>query len=299
MTAQELNTRFAALCNEALARPGAGNTAERHRRIYDVGREDLSLVKLIEAHWDAIAILQEAGRVPAQNARYAVWASEIPGKPIQFFNDQLSGVKEFCSGAGLVDRALVTAGDVLVEVDLAHSADRIRMDASGWCTEAFRLTQTSTLTFHDCPAVVVGERNWYVERAGFWRGACGPAAAWAGGATGLVDYAATTKKDDPHTFAHLGAMRANVWAMQTLLTAAAVDFDENPTANAMVRALEVRHLIEQLCTDILTRFVRARGPAPYVKRADVSRRHAELELFPRQSHAERDLETLGRAARTP
>ena len=31
-------------------------------------------------------------------------------------------------------------------------------------------------------AAVLGEANWYVERPGFWQGACGPAAAWAGGA---------------------------------------------------------------------------------------------------------------------
>jgi hypothetical protein len=66
----------------------------------------------------------------------------------------------------------------------------------------------------------------------------------------------------------------------------------------MVRALEVRHLVEQLCTDALRRFARALGPAPLAKNADVARRYKELDLFLRQSHAERDLEALGRALRS-
>lgn len=47
----------------------------------------------------------------------------------------------------------------------------------------------------------------------------------------------------------------------------------------MVQALKMRHMVEQMCTDVLRRFARALGPAPFVKDADVSRRYAELDLF--------------------
>ena len=296
MTREDILARFADLCREDLPSPGAGNTAQRHARIFAAGREDLSLAKLAEAHWDAVSILRESGREPVAGVKYAVWASEIPGRPMHFADGRLSGTKEFCSGAGLVDRALVSAGALLLEVDLAAHAERIQTDASGWQTEAFRATQTSALTFGDCPAETIGDANWYVDRPGFWQGACGPAAAWAGGAAGLVDDA-MAKRDDPHTIAHLAAMHANVWATEALLAVAAAEFDRNPNANAMVRALEVRHLVEQLCTDTLRRFARALGPAPLAKHADIARRYAELDLFLRQSHAERDLESLGRALR--
>jgi hypothetical protein len=62
----------------------------------------------------------------------------------------------------------------------------------------------------------------------------------------------------------------------------------------MVRALRVRHLIEQTCTDTLRRFARAYGPHPLTMIGDTSRRYHELDLYLRQSHAERDLESLGR-----
>jgi hypothetical protein len=62
----------------------------------------------------------------------------------------------------------------------------------------------------------------------------------------------------------------------------------------MVRALRVRHLIEQTCTDTLRRFARAYGPHPLTMIGETSRRYHELDLYLRQSHAERDLESLGR-----
>ena len=63
----------------------------------------------------------------------------------------------------------------------------------------------------------------------------------------------------------------------------------------MIRALTVRHLVEQACTDVLRRLPRAYGPYPLVMEENISRRYQELDLYLRQSHAERDLEALGRA----
>ena len=63
----------------------------------------------------------------------------------------------------------------------------------------------------------------------------------------------------------------------------------------MVRALQVRHLIEQACTDTLRRFARAYGPHPLTMVSEISHRYHGLDLYLRQSHAERDLESLGRA----
>lgn len=297
MTPEVLVERFGYLSRQALCRPGAGRTPERHAAIMAAGREDLSLAKLIEAHWDAVAILQEAGREPASGQKYAVWASEIPGRPLELSHGGLRGIKEFCSGAALVDRALLTAGPVLVEIDLQASRS-ISLDETVWQTEAFRMTRTASVTFDGFPIIaVIGNTDWYTERSGFWQGACGPAAAWSGGAAGLLAYAQTSSRDDPHTLAHVAAMHADVWAMEALLQVAGAEFDREPKRDARVRALAVRHLVETMCTDVLRRFARAFGPAPLVKRADVARRYGELDLFLRQSHAERDLEELGRSVR--
>lgn len=305
MNIDELNHRLTEISKETLPLPGKGNTAERHRRLFAIGREDLSLAKLAEAHWDAVAILAENGRKHAPNALYAVWASELPSQPLHLKKEANSvrvvGRKMFCSGLGIVDRALVTANSpnpCLVEIDLKNNANAIEMDTSDWKPEAFRATNTGTITFHDAAisGAIIGEPSWYLDRPGFWHGAIGPAACWAGGGAGLLDAALESKRDNVHTTAHLAAIHANVWATETYLAAAGREIDESYSDcnAAIVRALRIRHLIEQACTDTLRRFARAYGPHPLTMVGETSRRYHELDLYLRQSHAERDLETLGR-----
>jgi hypothetical protein len=135
-----------------------------------------------------------------------------------------------------------------------------------------------------------------LQRPGFWHGACGPAACWAGGAAGLVDYAKEQSREDPHTLAHLGAMHAAIWGRRSFLDTAGHEIDAAPREcqKALVLALTVRHLVEQASTDVLRRLARAYGPRPLAMDETITRRYQELDLYLRQSHAERDLEALGR-----
>ena len=188
----------------------------------------------------------------------------------------------------------------LVEIDLREAADHFRVDTSEWATDAFAETSTATIFFRDYPvdeASFVGSSGWYLDRPGFWHGACGPAACWAGGAQGLIDYALKhTRETNLHALAHLGALEATGWQLRILLQAAGEEIDqdfENLHA-ARVRALTLRHLVEQSCTETMLRFGRAFGPRPMAFEAGIARRCHELSLYIRQSHAESDLEDLGR-----
>jgi hypothetical protein len=311
MTTGELKARLVTIVSQELPLPGGGRTSERLRLIAETAREDLSLAKLAEAHWDALAILAEAGRAPDPDMLYAVWASEIPGQALRLERTrdgyQLSGSKPFCSGIGMVDRALVTVGlpeQILVEVDLRNNEERILADLEKWKVDAFRATQTGAITFLNSrlsPDAPVGASGWYLERPGFWHGACGPAACWAGGVAGLLDFALESKRDDPHTLAHLGAMQASVWGTYSMLRQAGDEIDGAPsdTKAGQIRALQLRHLIEQIGADILQRFSRAYGPFPLSMDEKTARRYQEAGLYMRQWHAERDLECLGRLMRLP
>jgi hypothetical protein len=304
-----LMERMKKIAAEQLPLPGAGKTAERHYRLMEVAKEDLSLAKLAEAHWDAVSILAEAGRPAAHGALYAVWASEIPGKALRLERTssgfRINGNKMFCSGAGIVGHALVTVGSPesrLVEIDLQTNSRNIEFDLSAWATDAFRMTQTGSVTFRDVEVAeqdLVGEPDWYVKRPGFWHGACGPAACWAGGVSALVDFAMESSREDSQTLAHLGAMSANNWMMKSCLDIAGREVDEEPldVMAAQIRALQLRHLVEEACTDTLRRFARAYGPQPLSMNWEISRRCQEAGLYLRQSHAERDLESLGRLLR--
>src|ERR1700761_6344758 len=96
--------------------PGRGHTAERHIALLELAREDLSLGRLIEAHTDARAIIGEAGGERASTRVYGVWASESPAGTLTVRRGGddtvlLDGAKQFCTGASLLDAALVTAFD--------------------------------------------------------------------------------------------------------------------------------------------------------------------------------------------
>jgi hypothetical protein len=306
MTTSTLLEELSSLIESPLPVPGQGKTADRHLHLMAAGRKDLELARLAEAHWDAIAILAEANRKPQSGAIYGVWASEIPGEqlllnPIRS-SFVLSGTKRFCSGAGIVTNALVTVTQpqhFLVDVALPPAANQITFDETDWKIDAFAAIHTATATFDQLPIQkeqIVGPPGWYLDRVGFWWGACGPAACWAGGGQALADYALSQQRHDAHSLAHLGAMQAGVWELRSCLIQAGhqIDNGTKTTAAARIMALTLRHLVEHACTDILRRFARAYGPRPLISDKRISRLYHELDLYLRQSHAERDLELLGR-----
>src|ERR1700753_2164514 len=105
MTGAELISKLRSELQQEMPLPGRGSTAKRHLRLIEFGRQDLSLARIAEAHYDAVAILAEAGRLSLEGAVYGVWASEIPGKGIELHRTReglfVSGSKMFCSGASL------------------------------------------------------------------------------------------------------------------------------------------------------------------------------------------------------
>jgi len=285
--------------------PGRGQTPARHRALMEFGRTDLSLARIAEAHTDAVAILAARDRLPRNEALYGVWAAEAPrakviARPMSGGRWQLDGVKQYCSGATFLSAALVTAhcDDAVWLFDVALDQSGVHTEPSTWETPAFADTATGPVSFNavavsnDC---LVGRANWYLERPGFWHGALGPAACWAGGALSLVDAATQLQRRDAHSRAHLGAMQAAAWALGALLDKAGHEIDSDPLderGEARVRALKVRHLVERFCAEVLDRFGRATGPQLLAYDRQIARQHMALTLYIRQCHAERDLETI-------
>jgi alkylation response protein AidB-like acyl-CoA dehydrogenase len=75
-----------------------------------MGAEDLCLAKVLEAHYDAQAIIAELNAPAlAEGQLLAVWAAEGPANTLRFdAHGQLRGDKPWCSGSAWVDAALVT-----------------------------------------------------------------------------------------------------------------------------------------------------------------------------------------------
>ena len=299
--------RLAAWGALELPRPAGGHTADRHHALLELTRQHpVSVGRLAEAHTDALAILAEAGRRADPDALYGVWASQATGEGVLLDLDDhsLHGTVSFCSGVGIVDRSLLSVVDDvgdpwLVDVGLSP-APTVRWSTGGWGTPALDDTLTGSVTFdgHRLDAdALVGPPRWYLERAGFWPGACGPAACWAGGAIGLVDAAERFLGEDRHRTEALGAMRAQAWGLRALLARAGDEIDarRGDPAGAHHRAVALRLLVERGCTGILDRFGQSFGPRPFVSDPEVAQRFADVHLYLRQQHGQRDLVELGTA----
>lgn len=290
--------------------PGGGQTARRWHRLAQLAEVDIDAARLAEAHTDAIAILTELGGLQAKPGQlWGVWAAESRDAVLTAddggHQPTLNGTKVWCSGAGLCTHALVTARHAsgqraLYAVDLGHAG--VRPLPSGWRNPGMAESDTRSVQFSSAPATPVGEPGEYLSRPGFWYGAIGVAACWLGGARAVATplYARVAKDSaDPHAQAHLGAVDAALAAGEAMLASAATVVDDDPLnrkGTAELIARRTRATIEVAVEETITRTGRALGPAPLCQDAQHAKRVADLAIYVRQSHAERDLARLGQLA---
>ncbi|QCQ90957.1 acyl-CoA dehydrogenase family protein [Rhodococcus sp. SGAir0479] len=286
--------------------PGGGRTGERWRALTDAARTDLVGARLLEAHADATAILHELGGPQVEAGQlWGVWAAEPPEPAVTARQTDagivLDGRKLWCSGAHSCTHALVTArrdGErALFAVEL--SAPGVTPVPDSWHAVGMAASDSGAVDFAAVPAVPVGAPGEYLTRPGFWHGAIGVAACWYGGALAVAQPLRRRAGDDPHRLAHLGAVDAALYAAQSVLDCAAVDLDARPRDRraAELRARRVRAVVEDTATTVLDRVGRALGAAPLCDDPVHARLVADLTVYLRQSHAERDLAELGSALR--
>jgi alkylation response protein AidB-like acyl-CoA dehydrogenase len=287
--------------------PGAGRTRERWAALAELAEEDLSLARLAEGHADALAILAELGAgEPPAGSRWGVWAAQPPGPGLTARRSgsgwRLDGVKRYCSGAHSCTDALVTA-DAPDGNRLFAVATRDLSPVPGtWPATGMAASDTLDVGFTGIPGQPVGGPGSYTGRPGFAHGGVGVAACWYGGARGVGKtlLAAAAQRDiGPHALAHLGAVDIALGAARTALDVAAGEIDADPQDRAgpqnagALRALRVRGLVEAVATEVMQRVGRALGAGPLSHDEAHSRRVADLTVYLRQHHAERDLAELG------
>ena len=284
--------------------PGGGRTRERWAALADLAGEDLSLARLAEGHADALAILAELGTGrPPGGTRWGVWAAQPPGPGLtaRLAGDgwRLDGTKQYCSGARSLTHALVTAvapdGSRLFTV----STQSLAPVPGSWPATGMAASDTLDVELTDVPAEPVGGPGDYTGRPGFAHGGAGVAACWYGGARGVghtLLTAAAERDVGPHALAHLGAVDIALRTARSALDAAAAEIDADPDDlrdGGRLRALRVRALVESVATEVMHRVGRALGAGPLSHDEAHSRRVADLTVYLRQHHAERDLAELG------
>jgi alkylation response protein AidB-like acyl-CoA dehydrogenase len=287
--------------------PGGGRTCERWASLAELAGEDLSLARLSEGHADALAILAELGAgPPPDRSRWGVWAAQPPGPGLMASQAgggwRLDGIKRYCSGARSCTHALVTAAAPDGTRLFAVSTRDLAPVAGTWPATGMAGSDTLDVEFTDIAAEPVGEPGSYTARPGFGHGGAGVAACWYGGARGVGQalLTAAAKRDvGPHALAHLGAVDLALHTARDALERAAAEIDADPADRehgGWRRALRVRALVEATATEVMTRTGRALGAGPLCHDEAHARRVADLTVYLRQHHAERDLAELGALA---
>ncbi|MBG6059614.1 hypothetical protein RCH16_002676 [Cryobacterium sp. MP_M5] len=306
-------------------RPGSGaaGTLRLFETLASLAAADLTAARVAEAHLDALAILDQAGVEPAGLAAgggtapsWGVFAAEGAGSrldatPVAEAGEtdgepwRIDGTKPWCSLAGSLSHALVTAHTSpstrrLFLVDLADPGITVRTDA--WVGRGLPAVPSGPVEFRGVPARPVGDDDWYLRRPGFAWGGIGVAACWWGGAVGLarrVWESVLEREPDQIALAHLGALDIALTAAGVSLAAgaAAIDAGDAVGDQGALLAARVRGQVAHVVDEVITRTGHALGPAPLAFDARHAARVADLQLYVRQHHAERDDAALGRRLR--
>jgi hypothetical protein len=290
---------------DQLPLPARGATLQRWQCLALTAQHDLALVKLYEGHTDALAILAELDGPSRPGASWGVWCAESPDAAVVLRHNGageqvISGRKQWCSGAAALSHALVSCKDADGERHLAAVALRgpgVTITDEGWHAVGMAASASVDVVFDEAPAIPVGDAGAYLSRPGFWYGGAGIAACWYGAAQALAAYlhaaARGQLQPDPHRLAHLGEVDVALGAAAALLRATAASIDRSPGAYAGRMAMRARLAAEAAATTVLTHVTRALGAGPLCRDARFARLAADLSVFLRQSHAERDLAMLG------
>ncbi len=292
--------------------PGAGETLRLWGLLATLGAADLTAARVVEAHLDALSILEQAATDHPSGRTWGVFAAEAAGVRLDAVRRgdlggddgwTLTGTKPWCSLAGRLDCALVTAHTPgerrrLFQVDLRAPGVEVHLD--GWRSRGLVDVESGPVRFDGVAAQPVGADGWYLSRPGFAWGGMGVAACWYGGAVGLgraLLRAAERREPDQLALLHIGTVDAALASARAVLEAAAADVDSGAAEgeSGSRLALRVRRVVAAAAEQVISTVGHALGPAPLTFDEDHARRVADLTVYLRQEHAERDAAALGRS----
>lgn len=275
---------------------------------------DLTVARVVEPHLDALTILAQADHVPLDAvgagpaSTWGVFAANAPGHGLQTRHSEsdgavlrMDGSKAWCSLADRVSHALVTAatpdgGSALYAIPLQHPG--VEVDSRSWVSRGLAELTTSTITCTDVPAVAVGGDGWYLRRPGFAWGGIAVAAVWYGGALALAEAlhrAAGRKEPDQVALMLVGQADLELESARLALESAASDIDAGRAEGmtGTILALRTRSLVAGAAERIIGLVGHGLGPGLLTQDEAHARRVADLTVYIRQHHAERDLAVLG------
>lgn len=249
--------------------PGHGETATLWSYLSEVAAVDLAAARTLEPHLDAAAILDQAN-MEFPGGAWGVFAAESLRARVEATREPdgtywLSGTKAWCSLAGEVDQAIITAhvpeGRQAFAVNLRMPG--VHPEKGKWASMGLAQIDSAPVHLDRVPAVPVGGTDWYLRRAGFAWGGMGVAACWFGGAVGLyrtLHRNAQRRSPDQLALAWLGEADRLLAAARHSLDIGAARVDAHTCG--WIEAHRLRGQMAQLGNRMLEICHAALGPGP-------------------------------------
>ena len=295
---------------------GHGGAWDHLATLATLGSVDLTVARTVEPHLDALAILHQAGPLDLSpvgadaSSTRGVYAAHAPGarldaRPAGTGNEDgwvLDGTKPWCSLAADLSHAIITAhtGPTSRRAFAIALTDGVSPLDGAWVARGLVDVPSGGLRLDGVPAVAVGNDEWYLSRPGFAWGGIGVAAVWFGAAHALrATLVDSLRRREPDQIAlmHVGHLDTVLHAAELSLRHAAVAIDGGAAEGGAgaVLAARVRAVVAHAAETCLTVLGHALGPGPLTADEVHARRVADLTVYVRQHHAERDLAALGSA----
>jgi alkylation response protein AidB-like acyl-CoA dehydrogenase len=256
---------------------GSANAAELASLLTLAGQGNLSVGRILEAHVNALHLIARYGGAARgdEDSLYGLWVTDPPANGLCMRRTGnrilLSGGKQFCSGAGHVTGALVTARDedgstrmLVLKLGIGETVTPLLSPLQG-----MRAAVTGAVDFSGCEtsaAALLGGAGDYLREPDFSAGAWRGSAVALGGLIALTEHGiaqlrASGRIDSPHGQGRLGQA---IIARETsrLWVEAAARAAEDPTAEDGYRVATVglgRIAVETACLDAMRLIQRSVG----------------------------------------
>ena len=291
--------------------PGLG--LETFSLLHGLGRSSLPLGRLVEAHVNALRIVARYGDAPQMakaadgvlaGGLFGLWVTDLPDQSsliLQAEGDafRLNGGKMFCSGAGHVGWAVVTARDpdcadqrlLLLRMDGSEQVSPLPAGLSGM--KAAVTGQVDFTGKHVARNDIIGLAGDYLKEPDFSAGAWRSSAVALGGLFRLAELLrdqlkARRRADDPHQRARFGQIvmaheTGRLWLRHAAVLAENL---EAPAEEIITTVGFARLAVERACLDGIELVQRSLGLASFLTDNPVERVMRDLQTYLRQPAAD-------------
>jgi alkylation response protein AidB-like acyl-CoA dehydrogenase len=266
-----------------------------------LGQGNLAVGRVFEAHVNAIRLIARYGAAQdvtmaaaaaAAGSLFALWVTDPPDAGLTLLpGGILRGRKQFCSGAGHVSHAVMTAQDLDGRVRLVVATlDRnVTVTKLAGGMQGMRAATTGQVHFASVDATPFGAPGDYLREPDFSTGAWRTSAVTLGGLDALLGEAARQLRargrlDDPHQQARMGQAliageTARLWMQSAAPRAEAADA---APADAIAYVNFARLAVERACLDAIALVQRCLGVAAFIRPNPVERLCRDLATYLRQ-----------------